>query len=79
MVISGKGTRDQESKEMLKIIFDSRIYDMGIIYDFAYFADKTLRMGKTGSSDIVSAYTEVQGEIDKQLGEVVTKLHELLD
>ena len=79
VVISGKGTRDQESKEMLKIIFDSRIYDMGIIYDFAYFADKTLRMGKTGSSDIVSAYTEVQGEIDKQLGEVVTKLHELLD
>lgn len=77
VVISGKGTRDQESKDMLKIIFDSRIYDLGIIYDFGQFADKVLRMPRTGKSDIVSPFEETRDKIETQLDEVVTRMHEI--
>ena len=33
VVIQGRGTRDAESKEMLEIIFNSRTYDLGLLYD----------------------------------------------
>ena len=39
-VLLGKSTRDQESKEMLQIVFDTRKYDIGMIYDPTTFAWK---------------------------------------
>ncbi|MBQ7320231.1 MAG: hypothetical protein IJW97_08680 [Clostridia bacterium] len=39
-VLMGKSTRDQESKEMLQIVFDTRKYDIGMIYDPTTFAWK---------------------------------------
>ena len=79
VVISGKGTRDQESKEMLKIIFDSRVYDIGIIYDFATFANITLRMAEHGKHNIVSEYEGCRKTIEIELGQVVEQLHSLVD
>ena len=79
VVISTKGTRDQESKEMLNIIFNNRVYDIGIIFDFGYFANTALRMAKTGSSDIVSKYEAVKDQIDKEIEKVVDTLHGIVD
>ena len=79
VVISGKGTRDQESKEMLNIIFDSRVYDIGIIYDFATFANITLRMANTGLDNIATRYEECKKTIEIELAQVVEQLHSLVD
>ncbi|MBQ7726969.1 MAG: hypothetical protein IJT60_00120, partial [Clostridia bacterium] len=71
--------RDQESKEMLNIIFDSRVYDIGIIYDFATFANITLRMANTGLDNIATRYEECKKTIEIELAQVVEQLHSLVD
>ena len=78
-VISLKSTRDQESRDMLKIIFDTRMYDIGIIFDFGTFANITLRITKTGNNNIASLYAEAKSTIDADLEKVVEKLHEIVD
>ena len=54
VVIQGRGTRDEESRRMLDLIFSNRTYDLGLVYDPARFSDKVLRFTSTGGTDIAS-------------------------
>lgn len=78
-VISLKSTRDQESRDMLKIIFETRMYDIGIIFDFGYFANTALRITKTGNNNIASLYEEAKKPIQSDMDAVIEKLHEIVD
>ncbi|MBQ7320265.1 MAG: hypothetical protein IJW97_08850 [Clostridia bacterium] len=74
-VIMGRSARDQQSKEMLQIIFDTRSFDPGLIWDTTPFAGKILRLSATGTSDIASLWASYKDAID----DCVTELNEKID
>ena len=73
VVIQGRGTRDEESRRMLDLIFSNRTYDLGLVYDPNGFSDKVLRFTHTGGTDIAS----FMGEWRERLNTSMDDLNEL--
>lgn len=48
--VVGQRTRDEESIEMLDIIFSNLVYDLGMIYNIGTYKDKICDMVRTGQS-----------------------------
>lgn len=78
-VLDNKIARDDETKKMLDIIFDSRLYDLGEFYGLAYFSDKI--RGVTGhsyeltgiakTSDIASFYETYRPLLEAALKDLI--------
>jgi uridine kinase len=64
-----KITRDEESKEMLDIIFSTRVYDTGEIYNWGGVADavrSVMQQKKSDFTSLIDSYTEkVNTQMDK--------------
>ena len=68
--------RDMESKEMLQIIFDSRQYDIGMIYDPTTFAWKL--WAEIDSSTLqahIASFQKVLEQATETFNEMVDQLH----
>lgn len=64
-VLGSKLIRDENSVKMLDASFDSRVYDIGLIWNFGKIVDKMLKYRSTDvSSMIASAESSVQSSID---------------
>ncbi len=70
-VILGRSARDQQSKEMLQIVFDTRSYDPGILWDDTGFAAAVLRLSATGGSDIASLWGGYEKAIQTRFEETI--------
>jgi hypothetical protein len=68
-VILGRSARDQQSKEMLEVIFDTRSYDPGIQWDNTPLAGAILRLSAKGTSDIASLWGSHKSAIEKRFEE----------
>ncbi|MBQ3927641.1 MAG: hypothetical protein II710_03255 [Clostridia bacterium] len=78
VIITGRSVRDAESKEMLSIIFDSRIYDAGLIFDLEGFGGKVLRhtaTHTTGFASLWDTYKKPVGEALDKLNTMIAKLN----
>lgn len=69
-VLGVKFTRDAQSADMLDIIFASRVYDVGNVFNFGNYAQGVfLKIGSSGATTIVSSYessaSKIQADIDK--------------
>ena len=53
-------TRDEESTDMLDIIFSNRRYDIGDIYDFGGLGNEVIYMSMTAARDIVSRFDRME-------------------
>ncbi len=73
VVIQGRGTRDDESRDILDLIFSTRTYDLGLVYDPQSFSDKVLRFTHTGGSDLAS----FMGEWESKLNTAIDDLNDL--
>ena len=67
--LKGKYVRDEESADMLDILFTTRLYDLGSVGHFGGFETEWLRMVSNKKRDIVSLYEKsekmIQSDIDK--------------
>ena len=67
--LKGKYVRDEESADMLDILFSTRLYDLGSVGHFGGFETEWLRMVSNKKRDIVSLYDKseraIQSDIDK--------------
>ena len=70
-VILGRSARDQQSKEMLQVIFDTRSFDPGILWDDTGFAGAVLRLSATGGSDIASLWGRYEKAIQTRFEETI--------
>ena len=71
-----RNTRDEEAKEMLDLIFRTRVYDMGEFFQFGYLNSYFLRIWTnkqyTNVTTLYDAYKDaVQQSIDDFLEKVV--------
>lgn len=69
--LQGKVSRDQESREMLDIIFANRHYDLGEIYDPGDFANILINMTMVNDRDIASKWARSEKMINKILDNMV--------
>ena len=72
-ILLNRAAKDEESKEMLKIIFSTRSYDPGLYWDRAsglHGNDGLLRLSATKSSDIASLWAKHEGKITENFDEV---------
>ncbi|MBQ8577246.1 MAG: extracellular solute-binding protein [Clostridia bacterium] len=69
--LKSKGSRDNESEEMLDIIFSTLTYDIGYLYDFGGLGGMTLTMVNNYQSDLASQYAalapKAQSAIEKTI------------
>ena len=74
--LKGKYARDEESAEMLDILFDSRVYELGAIGQFGGFEDTWLRIMNSGSRDIVSMHEKSENKIQADIDRLVKAIEE---
>ena len=68
----GQYTRDEESAEMLDIIFATRVFDLGIYYDIGTYKDRLCNILKEGNS-LASIYDTYKPAAERKL-EVINEL-----
>ncbi len=82
-VIMGKSTRDEQSKEMLKIIFETRLFDPGQYWDNGEGASGIhggagyLHLAHTGNSNVSSVYAQFEKILETNFGELNDFIDEL--
>ena len=67
ITLKTKYVRDAESVEMLDIIFENRVYDVGDIYGFGTLSSDWLFLTDSGKRDVVSLYEKKRKMIDKDI------------
>lgn len=72
VVLQDRGAKDQESKDILALIFSNRIYDMGVLYDPHHLTDKVLRITNDNTTGVASHW-------DKWLNERKDTLEKIND
>jgi len=77
IMLTGKLTRDEESLEMLDIIFNNRVYDVGDIYNFGDIGGQLISMTMTFNRDMSSKYQSLEPAIDAAIEKLVTAYNEL--
>jgi hypothetical protein len=75
VVIHGRGTRDEESRRMLNLVFSNRTYDLGLVYDPLGFSDTVLRYTATGNSNLTSFIQSWESRLEN----TVKTLNEMAD
>ena len=73
-LINNKIARDEESIEMLKMIFDSVVYDIGSIYNWGNIWLMYQGFFESGSRDYVSFFEKNSGAIQKALDATIEQM-----
>lgn len=65
--LDGKIMRDEESAAMLDIIFENKVFDLGLIFNIGTFKDKIIALEKKGSTDVASLFASIEKTAQKNL------------
>ena len=68
--LKGKYFRDEESAELLDLIFASRFFDVGTYYQLGGYNEKVITMMQQGDTDFASMYTKNEKAANKVLGKI---------
>lgn len=77
IMLTAKITRDEESLDMLDIIFSNRVYDVGDIYDFGGIANQLIFMTMTFDRNMASKYESLEPSIEAAIIKLVDSYLEL--
>ena len=69
--LKSRDARDDESEEMLDLIFGNLNYDIGQIYDFGGVASMFYTLASSDRSDIASSLEQIQGTIEAKIEETI--------
>ena len=75
--LQGKISRDEESREMLDLIFANRHYDLGEIYDPGNIANTLIYMTMNTKRDIASTWASNEKTINRQLEKLLEKFGDM--
>ncbi|MCL2097083.1 MAG: hypothetical protein FWH10_09330 [Oscillospiraceae bacterium] len=77
IVLETKIARDEESAEMLDIIFNNRVYDIGDVYDFGGIGYDLIFMTMTFNRNIVSTYERRESSALRAIDRLVERVLEI--
>ena len=73
-VIKGKSTRDEQSIDMLEIIFQNRIYDLGLINDWGKLASGFMNLVFNNQNNYANLYKKVSKSAQNKLENFIKKI-----
>ena len=71
-----KYTRDDDSNEMLDIIFKSTTYDLGLYANFGNISSSVRSMLEKGTNDYVSTYEKIEAKVTTAIEKFITNIEE---
>ncbi|MCQ2426689.1 MAG: hypothetical protein MJ070_11200 [Lachnospiraceae bacterium] len=79
VTLKTKATRDDESQDMLDIIFANRVIDIGDIFNFGGFADTILSYARTnpGKYNIASTFASQKNQIQSAMDKFYEQIEKL--
>jgi len=72
-----KHVRDDESSEMLDIILENRVLDIGDVYNFADFGIEFYRRAIANDRNLVSFYEKYESRVNKEIEKLIDKIQGL--
>ena len=72
--IKGKSTRDFESIDMLEILFQNRMYDLGLINDWSEYASGYSDLVFNNKTDFSNLYKKVSKSLGKKINKFLEKI-----
>ena len=75
--LNGKYIRDEESADMLDIIFDGKVYDVGYLLSIGSISSKVTALEKEYSTDVVSMLASIESAMQAKIDEYNQKFSEL--
>ena len=79
MNLYGKFTRDEESREMLDIIFKTIMYDIGEVFNFGNFANTIIHYPADKKYNYASTYESMEGKILTDIEKMIEKYESIED
>jgi len=79
MNLYGKFTRDEESRDMLDIIFSATMYDIGEVFNFGNFAETIIHYPSNKNYTYASTYEKLEVKIYKDIDKVMAKYADIDD
>ena len=79
IALKGKMVRDEESEDMLDIIFDSKLYDLGWLYQIGGYNERIMDLLRTYKSDFISMYEKNLGKAEKDMDKINSAFDEILN
>jgi len=77
--LKGKMVRDEESEEMLDLIFDSKIYDLGWLYQIGGYNERIMDQLRQFKNDFISMYEKSLNKAEKDMDKINTAFGEILN
>ena len=71
MVLSQKFARDEDSIEMLDIVFKNRIIDLGVVYNWGNVNTQLKAYAEKSNSDIASFAASISSQIEASIEKMV--------
>ena len=75
--LKSKGTRDNDSEDMLDIIFGSMTYDIGYLYNFGELGGMVLGMVNAYQTDLASRYAKYESKAVKAIEKMVEAFRDM--
>ena len=72
-----KYSRDDESSEMLDIILNNKVLDIGDVYNFADFGIEFYRRAIQNDRNLVSFYEKYENKVNKEIEKLIGKIEAL--
>ncbi|MHC1696201.1 MAG: extracellular solute-binding protein [Eubacteriales bacterium] len=69
-----KSTRDEESFDMLNLIFENRVYELGMIYGWGNLCNDFQTMGKANKNELASLYSKKEEKIAADVAKFVESI-----
>lgn len=76
VTVRHKALRDEDSSNMLNLIFDNRAYDIANIYDFGGVQSLFPQMVTSGDTNFASKYAAQQTKAETQIDQLMDKLQQ---
>ena len=79
IALKGKYVRDEESEEMLDLIFNTKVFDLGWIYQIGGYNEEIMNQLRNNRKDFVSMYEKSLGRAEKAIEKITAAFEEILD
>lgn len=66
-----KHTYDEDSAEMLDLIFDGIVYDLGMVYSSLSISDTLWSMCDRKKNELVTKYAKIESKANQKLDEII--------
>ena len=77
--LKGKYVRDEESEEILDLIFDSKIYDLGWLYQIGGYNERIMDLLRNFKNDFASMYDKNLSKAEKDIDKINLAFDEILN